>query len=187
MKWYTVEETFMDYLRSHEQRIPRTNYGADRFKPFFGQLFEISELVYITQVSHPKTRHFSMKDDVDFIKLYHGTRLIGVVNLNYMFPVNKNHLIDVEYKNIESFRTFKDENQKNDYIALMKREMKAMMSKNLGKMALDLYNQKNNYPTDRVSNRCFDFKYLEKRCIEYTTQKIQGDSRPCEMSPDDPT
>lgn len=169
MKWYTVEEPFLDYLRGHESRIPVINYGPGRFKPFFGQLFQIGDLVFITQVSHPKSRHYTMKEDVDFIKLYHGTRLIGVVNLNYMFPVHKKHLISVEYKNIENFRTFTDEHQKNAYIALMKREMKQIVSRNLGVMAMKLYNRKHNYPNDKVSLRCFNFKGLEQKCVEYNT------------------
>ena len=50
MKWCTVEEKYLKYLRSYEKRIHETNYGISKFKPFFGKLFEIGDLVYITQV-----------------------------------------------------------------------------------------------------------------------------------------
>ena len=63
MKWYTVEEDFLTYLRNYESRIPNIDYGDDKFKPFFGKLFEIGDLVYITQVSHPKSRHYTIKEN----------------------------------------------------------------------------------------------------------------------------
>lgn len=170
MKWYTVDEAFLDYLRHHENRIPRTNYGPDKFKPFFGELFSIGDLVYITQVSHPQARHFSMREDVDFYKLYHGNRLIGVVNLNYMFPVYRSKLIEVKYGDIENFRTFETIEKKNSYISLMRKEMRAILSKNLDVSAQNLYIRKYDYPNDRISMRCIDFKDLEQKCIEYNTK-----------------
>lgn len=53
MKWINVNEKYLDYLRETEKRIPKTDYGTDRYKPFFGILFEVDDLYYITQVSHP--------------------------------------------------------------------------------------------------------------------------------------
>lgn len=57
--WVIVDEKYLDYLRGFEPRIPHSNYGEAKLKPFFGALFEVDELVYITQVSHPQTRHLS--------------------------------------------------------------------------------------------------------------------------------
>ncbi len=170
MKWYTVEEKFLTYLRNAERRIPKIDYGDDKFKPFFGKLFEIGDLVYITQVSSPKPRHSKMKENLDFIKLYDGKEIIAVVNLNYMFPVHKSKLIEVEYKNIENFRTFENNSKKNNYIVLLKKEMKEIRSRKVNDKAVALYKRKYDYPKDRVSLRCFDFKLLEQKCIEYTQQ-----------------
>lgn len=167
MKWYTVDEKFLDYLRGHEPRIPYINYGKDKLKPFFGVLFEIGDLVYITQVSHPQSRHYSMKENIDFYKLYKDLQMIGVVNLNYMFPVFKDRLQDIDYKNISNFRTFESEKQKNDYITLLKREMREIRNKRLDEKASELYKYKYEFPDDAVSKRCFDFKFLEQKCIEY--------------------
>jgi protein AbiQ len=167
MKWYTVDEDFLDYLRNFETRIPKINYGDDKLKPFFGSLFEIGDLVYITQVSHPQKRHTYLKEDVDFIKLYDNKRLVAVVNLNYMFPVHKNKLIEIEYGKIENFRIFDSELSKSGYITLLKKEMKQITSKQVNTKAIDLYKRKYDYPNDRVSQRCIDFKKLEQKCIEY--------------------
>ena len=48
MKWINVDEKYLDYLRSIEHRIPMTDYGSDKYKPFFGVLFEIDNLYYVT-------------------------------------------------------------------------------------------------------------------------------------------
>ena len=93
MKWIHVNESYLDYLRNVEKRIPKTDYGTDKYKPFFGVLFEKDGLYYITQVSHPQKRHQKMGQQKDFYKLFdlkNPKRLIAVVNLNYMFPIPKN-------------------------------------------------------------------------------------------------
>ena len=51
MKWINVNEKYLNYLRAFEGRIPRTDYGSDKYKPFFGILFETEDFYYITQVS----------------------------------------------------------------------------------------------------------------------------------------
>ena len=46
MKWIHVNENYLDYLRNVEKRIPKTDYGTDKYKPFFGVLFEKDGLYY---------------------------------------------------------------------------------------------------------------------------------------------
>lgn len=167
MKWYAVKEEFLNYIRKHESRIPKTDYGPDKFKPFFGALFEVGNLVYLTQVSHPRKRHYKLPANLDFIKLYNDKKLIAVVNLNYMFPVPKDQLIDVKYKNIQDFRTFNDEQERGKYISLMKKEMKQLKSIGINEKAERIYNLKYDYPENVISQRCIDFKDLEIKCKEY--------------------
>lgn len=98
MRWINVNEKYLDYLRNVESRIPRTDYGSDKYKPFFGVLFEIDNLYYITQVSHAQTRRYKMKQQKDFFKIYDSknlNRLIAVVNLNYMFPIPKERQVNL--------------------------------------------------------------------------------------------
>ena len=68
MKWINVDEEYLDYLRSFEKRIPKTDYGSNKYKPFFGILFETDNLYYVTQVSHPQKRHKKLKQQKDFYK-----------------------------------------------------------------------------------------------------------------------
>lgn len=48
--------------------------GSDKYKPFFGVLFETDNLYYVTQVSHPQKRHQKMTQQKDFYN--YMTRII---------------------------------------------------------------------------------------------------------------
>lgn len=173
MKWYFIDNDYLDYLRDFENRIPKTDYGQDKFKPFFGSLFEVENLVYVTQVSHAKYRHQKLKANLDFIKIYNNNDdLIAIVNLNYMFPVPKNYLIECNYKEIEKFRSFKNDIEKSKYINLLKKELKSINNNSLDIKAKQLYDFKYKFPQNSISKRCLEFKELEKMSILYE-KKIQ--------------
>ena len=172
MDWYTIEDEFLNYLRGVESRIPYNNYGDDKFKPFFGALFEVGDLIYVSQVSHAKPRHNNMKNSKDFVKLYKENRLIAVVNLNYMFPVHKSKLIKVEYKDIDKFRTFKDIKERSNYINLLNIEKQEIINNGVNNKAKKLYDFKYKYPNNKISLRCFDFKNLESKCYDYINKEI---------------
>ena len=88
-----------------------------------------------------------------------------------MFPAYESDLTLVEYKTIDSFRTFDNEVQKNAYIALIKKEMREIQKKAVDAQARRLYKLKYDYHDDEVSLRCFDFKGLEQKCVDYLKQK----------------
>jgi protein AbiQ len=172
--WKIVNEYYLDYLRdNYESRIPYSNYGEDKYKPFFSPLFKVGELVYITQISHPQKRHYELKRNIDFYKIYHPNdgRLLAVINLNYMFPIHNSLMADLRYKSIENYRSFKDDEEKSKYIDLLKIELEIINKLPLQKNAFKIYNMKYDYPNNYVSQRCFDFKSLEEGCREYLKEQ----------------
>lgn len=169
-KWVHVPEEYLNYLRENgDKRIPNSDYGDFAFKPFFGVLFEKDGLAYITQVSSPKPRHYDMHSDIDFKRLFDKTnnRLLCVVNLNYMFPVPKELLKDVFYSEIDNYRKFRDDKEKSGYIHYLKKEMRTIRRKDLGRDAQRIYDLKYVYPKSRISKRCLDFKALEQVAHKY--------------------
>lgn len=114
MKWVIVSEKYLSYLRNEEPHIPRSEYGRYKFKPFFGVLFGTVDFYYVAQVSSVKERHKEMKQNLDFFKLYDNkeNKLLAVVNLNYMFPVPKAEVTDLEYSMIDSYRNLLPINKK---------------------------------------------------------------------------
>lgn len=180
MKWINVNEKYLDYLRKKEHRIPRTDYGADRYKPFFGVLFEVDDLYYITQVSHPQDRHKKLKQQKDFYKIYdpkYPNRLIAVINLNYMFPIPKKQTSPFKKKNIDTYRTFKSETEKSKYIDLLDTELMVINTMDLGTKAQDLYNLKYTNPEHIISKRCIDFKAMEKLALSFQNLKSEGENK----------
>lgn len=169
MDWLVIDENYLNYLRNIEKRIPKSDYGNNKYKPFFGLLFETDDFYYVTQVSHPQPRHLNMKANEDFKKIFDpvSNRFIAVVNLNYMFPIPKNMYEKLRYKDIDKHRTFKDEKEKSKYIALMKLELKIINSMGLDKAATKLYNNKYDKPDSRLAQRCLDFKSMEKLAMQY--------------------
>lgn len=170
MKWINVNEEYLDFLREYESRIPKTNYGDDKYKPFFGILFEKGNLYYITQISHAQERHLKMKNQPDFFKIYDPddfSRLIAVVNLNYMFPIPKNEVSPFIKKEIDSYRTFKSEDEKSKYINLLDAEIKSINKLNLSVAAENLYLKKYSFPNSVIARRCLDYKELEKFAKEW--------------------
>lgn len=170
MKWINVDEKYLDYLRAAERRIPRTDYGTDRYKPFFGVLFEVDDLYYVTQVSHAQPRHQSLKQQKDFYKIFdpkNPKRLIAVVNLNYMFPIPKEQTTPFEKKSIHTYRTFKSESEKSKYIDLLDSELLVINTMDIGTKAEELYKLKYDKPEHAVAKRCIDFKSMEQLALQY--------------------
>ena len=176
MKWLIVDENYLTYLRNNgDKRIPLSNYGEDKYKPFFGSLFEENGCCYVTQISHPQVKHFRLKDSADFKKLYvpDSDRLLAVVNLNYMFPIPKELYSELKYKDISNYKSFNNDEEKSKYIDLLRREMEIINSMDMIHSAMLVYQNKYDNPGSNLAQRCLDFKELEGLALRYTT--IKGD------------
>jgi len=174
MRWINVNEQYLDYLRESENRIPRTDYGTNRYKPFFGILFEVGDLYYITQVSHAQPRHNTLRQQKDFYKIYdpqNPRRLIAVVNLNYMFPIPKSETTPFEKNKIHTYRTFDSEIEKSKYIDLLDKELQVINSMDMGTKAKYIYQLKYDKPEHVVAKRCIDFKDMERLALQYEQKK----------------
>lgn len=168
LKWVSIPEDYLNYLRDKgDKRIPHSDYGKDKYKPFFGVLFTIGNYAYVTQISHPQQRHLTMTESPDFKKIYDGTRLLCVVNLNYMFPVPVSELEYIQYANIEQYRSFVDDNEKSKYILLLRKELQIINTKDIGNAAKSVYDKKYLYPKSQLAMRCLDFRMLESLADNY--------------------
>lgn len=171
MKYCTLDSRYLDYLRKQDSRIPYNDYGDDHYKPFFHALFSIGNLEYVTQITSPKSRHRNMRNMLDFKKIFIETNhirngkkvrcFVGAINLNYMFPVPKGQIHDLNFGEIDKVRSFSNDKEKSKYIYFLKKELKALERLNLEKSAEKLYKLKYEHPEIGVSQRSLDFKKLE--------------------------
>ena len=176
--WVVVEEKYLDYLRAEEGRIPYSDYGVNKFKPFFGVLFERNGFVYVTQVSHAQARHQHLKNSLDFHKIFIPAqtpsgkdRLVAVVNLNYMFPVPKSEYAVLAYGDIKNHRNFADAKEESKYIDLLQKELKQINTLGLEVAAKKLLDLKLDYPNNRISKRCIDFAKMEELAAKYISNR----------------
>ena len=168
LKWVSIPEEYLNYLRDNgDKRIPYSDYGKDKYKPFFGVLFTLGNYAYVTQISHPQNRHKTMTEQPDFKKIYDGTRLLCVVNLNYMFPVPVSELEYIEYADIGNYRSFKDEFEKSRYIHILRKELQIINRRDIDIAAKLVYDNKYLYPESKLAKRCVDFRMLENLAEKY--------------------
>ena len=58
-------------------------------RPFVGIVIICDKKQYCIPLSSPKPKHGKMANDIDFMKILDGDRIIGVLNFNNMIPVNE--------------------------------------------------------------------------------------------------
>ena len=179
MRWCVISKEYIEYLKEVDKRVPNIDYGENSFKPFFSPLFEKDGLVYVAQISSRKEKHIGMKNRIDFIKITYKNEFYGVVNLNYMFPVPKSEIQDVDYREIENYRKFKSTKEKIDYIVLLKKELSRIRYIKVNVLAEKLYLEVENKVF--IKKRCLNFHLLEEKAKEFekikeNTQEISSKS-----------
>lgn len=172
LKWYVVDKQYVSYLKQFDNKIEDINY-SERLKPYIGILITIDEVDYYVPISSVKEKHYSMKEDIDFIKITADDRILGVLNLNNMIPIDNENVKVLKYKEIEEYRKFKDDKEKRLYISLLSYELGVINEKidKIKNNAIKLYNEKIKRPNSKISRRCCDFKLLEEKCREYKKNK----------------
>jgi hypothetical protein len=110
-----------------------------------------------------------LNEDIDFIKISENDRILGVLNLNNMIPIDNDSVKNLKYSEIEKYRNFKTNKEKSLYISLLNMELELINSRieKIKANAFKLYNEKTNRPNSKISKRCCDFKVLEEKCRKY--------------------
>lgn len=174
MKWIIVDEDYLTYLRVNgDKRVPLSNYGNEKYKPFFGSLFEENGCCYVTQVSHPQPKHDRLKDTLDFKKVFipDSNKILAVVNLNYMFPIPKSLYRELDYKDIDKYKDFKNTEEKDKYIDLLHREIDIINCMDISHSSLLVYQNKYDNPGSPLAARSLDYKDLEMLANAYEIVK----------------
>ncbi len=168
LKWYVVDKEYVSYLKKFDDKVENINY-TERLKPYIGILITINEINYYVPISSVKEKHYQMNEDMDFIKIMENDRILGVLNLNNMIPIDNENVRVLKYKEIDEYRKFKDDKEKHLYISFLSFELGLINDKidKIKSNAVELYNEKINRPNSKISKRCCDFKLLEEKCREY--------------------
>ena len=87
-----------DRVQSISPQIHKSN------RPFVGIVVVCEDHMYCVPLDHPKAKHYKMKNDVDFTRIFDGEKLMGVMNFNNMIPVLDEVLIEIYIANIQDVK-----------------------------------------------------------------------------------
>lgn len=167
-KFYHINEEYIKYLRIFDSNVTdNSKENKKENRPYIGILIEVNNFKYLAPLSSKKAKFYSMKNNIDFIKINSGKE--GAINLNNMLPVdsifiseyNPTSEKDLDYKNLVE----KQLSWCNEEINKSK----------ILKYAEKLYrlSQTNRLPKN-IEKRCCNFKLLEEKNLEYLEiQKLE--------------
>ena len=125
-------------------------------RPFIGVIVVCEDKQYCVPLSSPKEKHKYMKNDVDFMKILDGEKLIAVLNFSEMIPVRSDVIQPL------NMRPNSSDDEKT-------RHYKKMTSKQLS------FCQKNQDAIVRKANKLYTLITsgkasfnLQKRCCDFT-------------------
>lgn len=171
MKYITINEEYLSYLRSKESKIPFQNYGEYKYKPFISPLFEVNGLVYVTHLTHfnrEKHENISSANEIKHIVRDVLGNPVSVINLAGMFPVPPEAINELRYDEIEKVRLFRDEIEKYKFTKFLKIQMKSILNLNINECAKNLYARKKVFDD---KDFCIDFLKLEDAALEWQQVK----------------
>lgn len=170
LKFYEVDNNYIQYLKQFEPKIPNFNYNENN-KFVCGIVLSINNCNYYVPVSSNKT---VMKSS---LPIYDKTKIISTLRFSFMFPIP------------ESCCNMKDFNKVNmPYRKLLQKELKYCNSirEDISKKAESIYNSVVRKRNPIMVTNCCDFALLEQKCLEYT-QSLNQTQQPILPSQIPPT
>ncbi len=171
MKFYLVNEKYLDFLRTSESKIMNgsSKYRGDKF--VLGIVLKINSINYYAPISSIKP--YQLKNELTLTKECRKTcfpiiaddhkidKILSTIRLDFMFPVPITELKELDINNLE-----------NKIKWLIQKEYQYITSceDEIYQKANDIYN-KAVIPTHFLHNKCCDFKLLEVKHQEWILLK----------------
>ena len=90
LKLYSVDMKYVRDLHRADDKVQSVSPQIHKsLRPFIGVVIICGERQHCIPLDHPKEKHISMKNSIDFLRIFDGEKLIGVMNLNNMIPVDE--------------------------------------------------------------------------------------------------
>ena len=96
---YRIDMKYIRNLHNIDDRVLSVSpqIGKDE-RPFLGVIVICNEHKYCVPLSKSKKKHEKMRDKIDFKKIVHHGKLIGVLNFNLMIPVEDTLIQKIDTK-----------------------------------------------------------------------------------------
>ena len=157
IKFYQIDIAYIDYLAQYAPHLfHNKNAVQQNERKYIGVLLNIKGMEYFAPLSSFKSKHKTMRETIDFIKI----KDYAVLNLNNMLPVPVGLATYVDFSKEQDTR----------YRSLLLAEyrfIKTIQGKIL-KNANVIYTHKlKNGNSTGLAKRCNDFLALEEACKRY--------------------
>lgn len=157
---YLIDMKYIRNLAKADDRVMSVSPQVGKeTRPFVGIVIVCGKQKYCIPLSSPKSKHKTMKNDVDFMKILDGEKLIGVLNFNNMIPVDESCILPlnlrVNGRDDAATRNYKKMAAKQ--LDWCQRNQEAIVKK-ANKLYIMIQSGKAN---GFLKRRCCDFKKLE--------------------------
>ena len=170
LQLYSMDMKYVRDLHNADDRVQSVSPQIHKSnRPFVGIVVVFESHMYCIPLDHPKEKHYKIKNDVDFTRIFDGDRIIGVLNFNNMIPVDETVVkkLDVKVSN-------KDNDSEKAYKKLCAKELDWIQKNQeaIVKKANKLYRMiTTDEANDLLRRRCVDFKKLESVLKKWKRKK----------------
>ena len=172
LKLYTMDMKYVRDLHRVDNRVQSVSPQIHKSnRPFVGVVVVCDEHKYCIPLDHPKEKHYKMKNDVDFTRIFDGDKLIGVLNFNNMIPVDDGLIKPLNVKPGKD-----DSPAEKAYKILCAKELDWIQKNQeaIIKKANKLYKIiQLEMTSNNLKKRCLDFKKLESVLEKRNAKKNQ--------------
>ncbi len=160
LQLYTLDMKYVRDLHNADDRVQSISPQIHKSnRPFVGIVVVCEDHMYCVPLDHPKAKHYKMKNDVDFTRIFDGEKLMGVMNFNNMIPVDESVVTKMDLRIAQN-----EKGSDRAYKVLCAKELDWIQKNQdaIVKKANKLYRM---ITTEEANNllrrRCVDFKKLE--------------------------
>lgn len=160
MKFYIVDEGYINYLKTLESKVP-DNYSGKR--PYIGVILEVNEHKYLAPLTSYKEKQDRLKSSSPTIFKLHDKSneddKLGMIQLNNMFPVTEKVIFELDV-----------DSQDPQYKILLNKQYEFIKSKEseIKKKAAKLHSMIIKKKIPPLTNISCDFSLLEDQYTNYT-------------------
>lgn len=162
LELYEACPNYVKYLRQFDENV-LAEKATFKQKRYVGTIIPINSQLYFLPLSSPKEKHDNIDGRLDTYKLDSGN--LGVININKMFPINKENATRIKIKDVtnKQYRYLLKKQYKymNDKKAIIDNRANKVYIMATKEEALREYEEK-------VKKRCCNFRLLEEKLEEYT-------------------
>lgn len=157
MNIYKADMDYCNYLHYYEPKISYVE-KEKKNRPFVGVVLCVNGKNFFAPLTSPKRKHLTMKNTQDFLKIDNGK--LGGINLNNMLPIPRRYLHTIQIEKIEDIKY-----KKMLFLQINWIEKNKLRINNRAKNLYYLVSE--HKATEKLIQRCCDFKLLETKCQEY--------------------